>query len=108
MCVCVRSASFFALTFFYNFLKRINIDLLFRRLEKNSRSFLLFSLFHLSLSSASSTVRSRTVSSVSVFNSFLRLLYLLFLPTSYRPSEHKVEASHPLLRRYPSSFNADF
>lgn len=40
----------------YNFLKRMKIDFLFYRLGRILSSF-LFSLFHLSLSSASSTVR---------------------------------------------------
>lgn len=60
---------------------------------KNSLIFLIFTLSSLLIFCfINRTIR--TVSSVSVLNSFLRLLHLLFPQTSYQPAEHKTEISH--------------
>lgn len=64
-----------------------------RRLGRNSRSSLLFSLFHLSLSSASSTMRSVQFHLFLSLTAFVVYFICFFLRLSYRPSEHKAEAS---------------
>jgi len=61
---------------------------------KNSRSSLLFSLFHLSLSSASSTVRPVQFHLFLSLTAFVVYFICFFFRLSYRPSEHKAEASH--------------
>jgi hypothetical protein len=83
----MRKSRFFVISLPYNFLKRIKIDFLFCRLER----ILIFLIFALSSLLIFCFINRtiRTVSSVSVLNSFLRLLHLLFPLTSYQPAEHK-------------------
>jgi len=87
----MKKSRFFVISLPYNFLKRIKIDFLFYRLER----ILIFLIFALSSLLIFCFINRtiRTVSSVSVLNSFLRLLHLLFPLTSYQPAEHKTEVS---------------
>lgn len=87
---------------FYNFLNQIKIDFLFHRLqrekERDRKLVLLIFILSFLLIFCFINRTIRTVSSISVLNGFFRLLYPLFLPTSYRPSEHKAE--RPLSRYF--------
>lgn len=78
----------------YNYLNRVKIDPSSHRLGRELALILLIFTLSSLLIFCFINHTIRTVSSVSVLNSFLRLLYPFFLPTSYRPSEHKAEASH--------------
>lgn len=64
------------------------------RLGRIHARSLLFSLFHLSLSSASSTMRSVQFHLFLSLTAFVVYFICFFLRLSYRPSEHKAEASH--------------
>lgn len=77
---------------FYNFSNRIKINFLSHRLGKTRPSY--FSLFHLSLSSASSTMRSVQFHLFLSLTAFVVYFICFFSRLSYRPSEHKAEASH--------------
>lgn len=87
------SVSYFAgfLQFFEPNKNRFPLSTTFRERKRERKLVLLIFILSSLLIFCFINRTIRTVSSISVLNGFLRLLYPLFLPTSYRPSEHKAE-----------------